>query len=149
MAICRSVSGRSPDTSTKLGAVIIGPDKEIRSTGYNGFVRGVNDNVPERFERPGKYRWFEHSERNAIYNAARVGTPLKGCTLYNFWSPCSDCSRAIIQSGIIEVVLGTAEIPSRHIEDFSVGLEMIIEAGGKVRLVNSDEAVTRLVEVDD
>lgn len=148
ISICHSVRERSPDTSTKTGSVVVGPDKEIRSTGYNGFVRGIRDDVPERFERPRKYKWFEHAERNAIYNAARMGTSLKGCVIYCTWPPCSDCARGIIQSGISEVVVETLSVPTRWFEDFSVGLEMIIEAGGKVRLINSDEAITRL-EVSD
>src|SRR5678816_3286831 len=72
----------SKDRSTKVGCVIVGPSREIRSTGYNGFPRGVNDDVDERHARPMKYAYCEHAERNAIYNAARVGIPLEGCTLY-------------------------------------------------------------------
>src|SRR6185436_107542 len=99
----------SKDPSTKVGCVIAGVDHEIRSTGYNGMCRGINDNVPERNIRPAKYMWYEHSERNAICNAARVGIPLNGCTMYltsipTKFPPCCDCARAIIQSGIIRVV---------------------------------------------
>lgn len=82
MSLCYMVSIKSKDQSTKYGAVIVGPDHEIRSTGYNSFPRGVNDNLSERQKRPEKYLWFEHAERNAIYNAARMGTPLNGTTLY-------------------------------------------------------------------
>ena len=94
----------SKDPSTKTGAVVIGPDKEIRATGYNGLVRGVDDNIPERMERPTKYDFFEHAERNAIYNACLTGASLKGCTIYCTLTPCTDCARAIIQTGIKEVV---------------------------------------------
>lgn len=55
MELAKLVATWSKDTSTKTGAVIVGPDKEIRATGYNGFVRGVDDDVFERFERPTKY----------------------------------------------------------------------------------------------
>lgn len=149
ISICHAVRNRSPDPSTQTGSVIVGPDKEIRSTGYNGFVRGIRDDVPERFKRPGKYKWFEHGERNAIYNAARMGTSLKDCTLYCTWPPCSDCARGIVQSGILDIVVETIKVPTRWFEDFSVGLEMTREAGVRLRLVNSDEAVTELVEVPD
>ena len=98
------VSTWSKDPSTKTGAVVVGPDKEIRATGYNGFVRGVEDDVPERLERPTKYDFFEHAERNAIYNACLIGTQLKGCTIYCTLTPCTDCARAIIQAGIKEVI---------------------------------------------
>ena len=75
------VAVKSKDPTTKIGALIVGPDREIRSTGYNSFPRGLDDNVRERMERPEKYYWIEHAERNAIYNAARCGTTLKGCTV--------------------------------------------------------------------
>uniref|UniRef100_UPI0035253B42 deoxycytidylate deaminase n=1 Tax=Salmonella enterica TaxID=28901 RepID=UPI0035253B42 len=98
--LARSVSERSKDRSTKVGCVIVGPDNEIRSTGYNSFPRGINDDAPERHARPEKYLWTEHAERNAIYAAARVGTPLKGCRAYLPWFPCMGCARALVQSGI-------------------------------------------------
>ncbi len=99
------VATQSKDQRTKIGAVVIGPDNEIRSTGYNGLPRGCNDNVPSRQEHPEKYFWFEHAERNAIYNAARMGLSMKGCTMYTQGVPCADCARAIIQAGIIQVVV--------------------------------------------
>ena len=101
------VAMKSKDQSSKVGAVIVGPDNEIRSTGYNGLPRGVQDNTdmhPERHQRPTKYFYYEHGERNAIYNAARMGTKLAGCKIYTPGTPCADCARGIIQSGITEVI---------------------------------------------
>jgi len=98
------VAQKSKDPSTQCGTVIVGADKEILTTGYNGLPRGVNDDLPERNERPEKYSWYEHGERNAIYNAARVGTALKGATAYITGCPCCDCARSLIQSGIIRCV---------------------------------------------
>ncbi len=99
------IAEKSKDRSSKVGCVIVGPDNEIRSTGFNGFSRGVNDDKDERHERPAKYLFTEHAERNAIYNAARHGTPLKGCRIYQDWIPCARCARAIIQAGLVEVVV--------------------------------------------
>lgn len=104
MELAFLVASWSKDPSTKTGAVVVGPDREIRATGYNGLVRGVDDNIPERLERPTKYDFFEHAERNAIYNACLTGTSLKGCVLYATHAPCTDCARAIIQAGIKMVV---------------------------------------------
>ena len=78
MDLAFMVASWSKDPSTKTGAVVVGPDREIRATGYNGLVRGVDDNKPERLERPTKYDFFEHAERNAVYNACLTGTSLKG-----------------------------------------------------------------------
>lgn len=104
MNLAKHVAEWSKDRSTKVGCVVIGPDREVRSMGYNGFPRGINDEIERRHARPDKYTWTEHAERNAIYNAARVGIPLKGCTMYLPWFPCVDCARAIVQAGLKELV---------------------------------------------
>ena len=136
--IATEIASWSKDQGTKVGAVIVGPDREIRSTGYNGFCRGVNDDVPRRHDRPAKYMWTEHAERNAVYNAARIGVSLIGCTLYmNFEPlPCTDCARAIIQSGIARVVGPNTPFPGYRAanrkdwdESFKITAEMFEEAG--------------------
>ena len=95
---------KSKDQNTQIGAIIVGKDKEIVSTGYNSFPRGIYDKESLRQERPEKYYWFEHAERNAIYNAARIGVSTKGCTMYlSCGIPCADCARGIINAGIIRI----------------------------------------------
>lgn len=99
--IAEVIKLKSKDKSTQIGAVIVGNDNEILSTGYNSFPRGMDDNIQERQERPEKYFWFEHAERNAIYNAARIGVSLKNSTIYlTSGVPCVDCARGIVNSGI-------------------------------------------------
>lgn len=96
----------SKDPNTKIGGVLV-YDRQIISTGYNGIPRGVSDNVPERHSRDNgeKYYWYEHGERNTIYNAARVGMKTIGTVMYlTCGTPCADCARAIIQAGIVKVV---------------------------------------------
>jgi len=94
------VKMKSKDSSTKVGSLIFTKDKSIISTGYNGFPRGVQE-TEERTERPLKYKFTEHAERNAIYNAGRIGIPLLGTYMcISPLYPCTDCARAIIQSGI-------------------------------------------------
>lgn len=139
MGVCRASSELSKDRSTKLGAVILGKGFEIRALGYNGFPRGVNDEVECRHERPAKYKWTEHAERNAIYNAARVGTPLEGTRLL-LDSPvfiCCDCARAIINVGITQVVILRRYDPDparveRWTGDEAISREMFQEAGVEV-----------------
>jgi len=104
--LAQHIATWSKDPSRRVGCVIIGPDNEIRSAGYNGLPRGVDDATPRYTERPEKYLWVEHAERNAIYNAARMGLSLAGCRLYTTWTVCADCARAIIQAGIISVDIG-------------------------------------------
>ena len=99
--IAEQVKLKSKDESTQIGAVIVGEDKEVLSTGYNSFPRGLDDSLQERQERPEKYFWMEHAERNAIYNAARIGVSLKNSTIYlTSGLPCMDCARGIVNSGV-------------------------------------------------
>lgn len=102
--IAENVKLKSKDRRTQIGAVIVGKDNEIVSTGYNSFPRGINDNVEERQIRPEKYYWIEHAERNAIYNAARIGVSLRDTTMYlTCGIPCSDCAKGIISSGVKKI----------------------------------------------
>jgi len=136
MTLVYVVASRSKDVNTHVGAVVVGPDNEVRSTGYNSFPRGVED-LPGRQIRPGKYTWFEHAERNAIYNAARTGVSLKGCIMYTPGLPCVDCARAVIQAGITEVVLdkawGAADKREEWKDSHAAATQLFCEANIKYR----------------
>lgn len=104
LELAEVVKTKSKDQSTKIGAVIVGADNEIVSTGYNSFPRGIEDGLDERQERPEKYYWFSHAETNAIINCARIGVSTKGAKMYmSCGMPCSDCARNIINAGIVEI----------------------------------------------
>lgn len=108
--IAEAVKLKSKDQRTQIGAVIVGEDKEIVSTGFNSFPRGINDDVEERQQRPEKYYWFEHAERNALYNAARIGVSTKGTTMYlTCGIPCTDCAKGIISSGVRTIYCKTED----------------------------------------
>jgi dCMP deaminase len=146
MDIARFVATRSKDRSRKVGCVIIGPGKEIRATGYNGFPRGVDDNIEERHQRPAKYRWTEHAERNAIYNAARSGVSMLGCVIYLPWYPCMDCARAIVQSGITTVIAVEPDWNDPTFAlDFKDVKQLFREAGVGVRFVQGEAPVQQPV----
>jgi len=104
MRLAQHIAAWSKDRSRRVGAIIVGPDRELRAAGFNGFPKRVDDGREERYARPAKYRWTEHAERNAIYYAARNGVALNGCTMYLPWFPCMDCARAIVQAGIVRLV---------------------------------------------
>lgn len=141
MGMAEYVATKSKDRSTKVGAVIVGPDNEVRSTGYNGFPRGVNDDAEERHERPAKYAFVVHGEANAILAAARVGVPLKDCRIYVTAWPCAECSKAIIQAGITEVIapMPDDEFYKRWKESMDAGLTMLNEAGVHARAYVAEE----------
>ncbi len=96
------IASKSKDPKTKIGAIVV-KDKRIISTGYNGIPHGVDDDIAWRHERPEKYKWYEHGERNAIYSAAKYGIITENATLYTNAMPCADCARGVIQSGIKHV----------------------------------------------
>ena len=136
MDIAKVVAKRSKDPSTKCGAVIVGPKKEIRSTGYNGFCRGIDEGDATMWEdREIKYDYVEHAERNAIYNACLCGVSVEGCIIYihGLW-PCPDCTRAMIQSGIKRIIIDNDDMPDRWIVRMERSRDMLDEAGIPVDL---------------
>src|ERR1700733_15498817 len=82
LSIAEACALMSKDPSTKVGAVIVGPDREIRSTGFNGLPRGIDDTDERLSDRDTKLKLVVHAEMNAVLNAARFGVSLKGCALY-------------------------------------------------------------------
>ena len=128
------ISGWSKDPSTKVGCVVVGEDREIRSTGFNGFPRGIADDFERLSDREKKYPLICHAEENAIMHAARIGLSLKGCTAYVTWPPCTRCARSLIQAGVIEVVYpANSEVPERWMSDFVMSTDMLTEAGLTIR----------------
>jgi dCMP deaminase len=134
--LANNVKLKSKDSKTQIGAIIVGNDNEIVSTGYNSFPRGIDDANELRQERPEKYFWFEHAERNAIYNAARIGVSTKGTTMYlSHWFPCADCARGIINAGITTIYcdkIDTEDKSTSYLESFKRSKEMLLEADVKI-----------------
>ena len=134
LELAKHISEWSKDPSTKVGCVVVGEDREIRSTGFNGFPRGIEDDPTRLGDRDQKYPLICHAEENAIMHAARIGVSLKGNTAYVTWPPCSRCSRSLIQAGVKEVVYPSdVDVPERWKEDFEISTGMLNEAGIRVR----------------
>lgn len=106
MGVAYISSLRSKDPNTQVGACIVSSDNKILSMGYNGFPRGCSDNIyPWNRDKEGiesKYFYATHSELNAILNYR--GGSLEGSKMYVTLFPCNECAKAIIQSGISEVI---------------------------------------------
>ena len=104
MGVALLAAKRSKDPNTQVGACIVDENNVILTTGYNGFPVGCSDDVFP-WEREGettKYPYVVHAELNAILNAS--GKSLKGARIYVDLFPCNECAKAIIQSGIREIV---------------------------------------------
>ena len=130
MGIAMLAARRSKDPNTQVGACIVSQDNIILSTGYNGMPKGCSDDEYP-WEREGidtKYPYVVHAELNAILNAH--GRDLQGSRLYVALFPCNECAKAIIQSGISEVVYYGDKY---HDSDSSVAARFMFKKAG-VRL---------------
>ncbi len=135
LRICYGHATFSPDQSSQIAAILV---SEVGSPiwctlSVNEFPTGVGYS-DERWERPGKYSWIEHGERNAIYAAARAGIQTEGLTMVAAWAACADCARAIIQSGISKLVTHIPEGADhdRWVASIAVAMTMLSEAGVEV-----------------
>lgn len=126
----------SGDQSTKTAAVIVDDRNNLLAVGWNDLPRGVGE-AQYRRERPAKYDWTEHAERNAIYNAAASSANVRGATMYTLWYPCPDCARGIIQSGIKKLVVPEPDYTcERRGAQRALVNKMLFEAGVIVQYID-------------
>ncbi len=121
---------QSPDLSTQNGALLLTDNGDI-FTGCNTFPVGVAI-TNERLQRPGKYAFTEHAERNAIFAAAKAGVTPDGGVLYCPWAACADCARAIAIMGVKKVVthgLMMRLTPPHWKESIAFANQILQEAG--------------------
>ncbi len=138
MGIALLSAKRSKDPSTQVGACIVNKEKKVVGVGYNGFPIGCSDEkLP--WNRKGdlldtKYPYICHAELNAILNS--ISRDLLNCTIYVALFPCNECAKAIIQSGIKEVVY----ISDKYAETDAVKASkiMFIQSGIKTRQLEVD-----------
>lgn len=109
IGIAKLAAGRSKDPSTQVGACIVGQDNRILSIGYNGSPNHFDDdkfpwNREGKKINETKYPYVCHAELNAILNFPGSRKDLVGAKIYVDLFPCNECAKAIIQSGIKEVV---------------------------------------------
>ena len=134
LELAKQIASWSKDPSTQVGCVVVGPDREIRSTGFNGLPRGIEDSEDRLNNREIKYPMICHAEENAIMHAARIGISLKDCTAYVTWPPCTRCARSLIQAGVSEIIYPKGiDITDRSSKDFDLSLKMFKEAKVKTK----------------
>ena len=129
IGIAKLAAGRSKDPSTQVGACIVGGDNRILSIGYNGAPNHFDDdkfpwNREGENQNDTKYPYVCHAELNAILNFPGSRKDLVGAKLYVDLFPCNECAKAIIQSGISEVIYlsdkhhaSDSTIASKHLFD--------------------------------
>ena len=132
MSLAHLSAVRSKDPSTQVGAVIVDSNNRVVGLGYNGFPRGCDDNKFP-WEREGeyldtKYAYVVHAELNAILNANKL---IENCRLYVSLFPCNECSKAIIQSGIKEIIYESDKY--KDLDQFKASKKMLEATGVKLR----------------
>lgn len=131
MKIAETVATKSKDPSSKMGCVIVDPNKRVVSMGYNGLPQGADESKLTLSERPMKYYFAIHSEMNALIFAKR---DLTGCTIYNRVATCENCLKYCIQAGIKRFVYNELRVRS-YASDPKKSMTNI----------DTDEAVVRLL----
>ena len=141
MALAHLSSARSKDPNTQVGAVIVDEMNRIVSIGYNGMPRGIDETripwVREGGFLDTKYAYIVHAELNAILNSAR---PLSGCRIYVSLFPCNECAKAIIQSGIKEVIYESDKYAGT--DSIIASKRLFNEAGVKLRQLEYQVSVS-------
>lgn len=138
MYLAKQVSTWSKDPSKKIGAVVVGSKRQILSTGYNGFPRGIEDTDERLNDRDLKYKYVVHAEMNAIYNATYTGTSLDGASMYVYGLPiCHECAKGIIQVGIKEVFIDRKSLLDKPnwYDSYLKSKEMFDAVGITIKLV--------------
>lgn len=133
MGIASLSAMRSKDPNTKVGACIVDENHKVVSIGYNGMPIGCDESKLSWNKGEGldsKYLYVCHAEFNAILNT-RNGSALKGCTLYVTLFPCNECTKAIIQTGIKEIVYSCNKYKDEI--NTQASLKMLQLAGVKIR----------------
>ena len=140
MGVSLLAAKRSKDPNTQVGACIVSSDNIIISTGYNGFPYGCSDDEYP-WDREGtetKYPYVVHAELNAILNSK--GRSLEGAKIYVSLFPCNECAKAIIQSGIKEVIYLSDKYEKN--ESTAASKRMLNSAGVKMtRLLPSEKEI--------
>ena len=143
MQLAREISTWSKDPSRKIGAVAIGENRRILSTGYNGFPASIEDDHFRLHDRNEKYKYVVHAEKNCIYNACHNGISLNGSSLYVWGLPiCSECAKGVIQVGISKVYYSYRMEnydDAVWLDSFRISKSMFEEVGIKVYRIDPDE----------
>jgi dCMP deaminase len=140
MVIAMEAAALSPDPSTQNGAVLATQDGRVVhcSIRCNEFPAGVHYRV-ERWERPAKYSYIEHAERNSIYACARYGVRTERLVMYCPWAACADCARGIIQarlSKLVTLAVTDGDTNDRWADTIGVAMKMLHEAGVEVEYMD-------------
>lgn len=145
IGIAKLAALRSKDPNTQVGCCIVSSENRILSVGYNGTPNGYDDDVfpwnrtGERLDT--KYMYVCHSELNAILNYRGDINNMRGAKIYVHYFPCNECAKAIIQSGITEVIYIHSYDYDNHSEEMEASIRMFDKCGVKYRKYEGRESI--------
>ena len=152
ISIAKLSALRSKDPNTQVGCCIVSEDNRILSVGYNGAPNGFDD---DKFpwEREGdrlntKYMYVCHSEVNAILNYRGNKKDFEGSKIYVRYFPCNECAKAIIQSGIKEVIYSFPYNHGNHSEEMEASIRMFNECGVTYRKFEASNRKEIVLELE-
>lgn len=145
LSVAKLSGMRSKDPSTQVGACIVNEKKKIVGVGYNGMPYGCDDSEfpwgrEGDFEET-KYPYVVHAELNAILNST---TNLENCKIYVSLFPCNECAKAIVQSGIKEVIYDNDKYNGTSADN--VSKRILTTAGVRLRKISPIEVLVKGVE---
>lgn len=139
LALCHARMSKDP--STRVGSILVAPDRSILGAGFNGFPRNIKDHPRRLADRETKLKLIVHAEMNAFLAAAKLGIPINGAAIYiiaqdvvsgKIWGgpPCTRCTTALIQAGVESVItLPFQGVPARWKDDLELAKDLLNEAG--------------------
>jgi dCMP deaminase len=149
LILCEEVRSDSYDPHRSVGAVLVGPNREVLSAAANappralGLTREQTHRIVEA-EPQAKYFLLEHAERNALFEAAQRGLSARGATLYCSLFPCADCARAIVAAGVVRLVVPPQKTdPDRDakwLDHYQYAREIFDRASVKVHVATGIDA---------
>lgn len=136
----QGIAKKSKDPSRKIGAIAV-RNEHVVMTGFNGFPRGVNDRIAERYARGRKNLHTLHAEANIVSIAANEGVSLKNTTMYCNLYPCVICANLMINAGVKRVVCPplVLEPEGQEIYHFDLAEEVMLEAGIEICEVSDED----------
>jgi dCMP deaminase len=129
MGAAEYAATKSKDPQAQVGCVIVDQEMGTVLTAFNGFPRGVMDDLERYRDTELKLSLCVHAEANAVATAARNGVSLRGYTAVVTKHPCAQCTALLIQAGIAEIISPRMKLGSKWMDSNLLAIQMCREAG--------------------
>ena len=145
LTLAYAKAAESPNPSTQNSALLVNTEGKVMVAAFNSFIDRVQLS-PERLEKPLRYKFSVHAERNVIYKAAEMGVATQGLVMVSPWAPCADCAQAIVQSGCSGLITHKQALDRSGSwqAEVDLGLTILHEAGIEVLIFDGELGCTKI-----